>query len=153
MTPIDDPECLLQLDGYIVRLRPLNSEDILSCAGLEAAQCRRTLLMSCVIDVSFQGNVLSPQSLPEGVLQNVEERIAGIDPQADVHLNLVCPECNKAWRQVFDIVSYFWMEIDAWAHRILLEVSVLARAFGWRESDILELSPARRQIYLAMAQA
>jgi hypothetical protein len=111
------------------------------------------LLTGCVTEASFEGNVLSAQMLPECVLQEIEVRIADIDPQADIRLNLVCPECNKTWMQVFDIVSYFWMEIDAWAHRILLEVSVLARAFGWRESEILELSPARRQIYLAMAQA
>jgi len=153
MKPVDDPGHLMQLDGYTVRIRPLNSEDIISCAGLDADQCRRMLLTGCVTEASFEGNVLSAQMLPECVLQEIEVRIADIDPQADIRLNLVCPECNKTWMQVFDIVSYFWMEIDAWAHRILLEVSVLARAFGWRESEILELSPARRQIYLAMAQA
>ena len=53
---------------------------------------------------------------------------------------------------MFDIVSFFWAEIDAWARRVLREVNVLARAYGWRESDILALSPVRRQIYLSMVQ-
>jgi hypothetical protein len=153
MKPLDDLECCLHLDGYAIRIRPLNSEDIVSCAGMDAARYRRELLTGCVTEASFQGDVLSAQTLPESVLREIEERIADIDPQADVHINLVCPECNNTWKQAFDIVSYFWMEIDAWARRILLEVSVLARVFGWRESDILELSPARRQIYMAMAQA
>jgi hypothetical protein len=153
MKPVDDPGYCLQLAGYAVRIRPLNSEDIASCAGLDAAQCRRKLLMGCVTEASFQGDVSSARMLPESVFEKIEERIAEIDPQADVHLNLVCPECNQARRQVFDIVSFFWMEIDAWARGLLLEVSVLARVFGWHERDILELSPARRQIYLAMAQA
>ena len=47
----------------------------------------------------------------------------------------------------------FWAEIDAWARRILREVNILARAYGWRESDILALGAVRRQIYLTMAQA
>lgn len=109
--------------------------------------------MGCVIEASLEGHALSAQMLPDCMLERIEERIADIDPQAEIRLNLVCPECDKAWTQVFDIVSYFWTEIDAWARRILLEVSVLARAFGWRESEIMGLSPTRRKIYLAMAQA
>ena len=81
------------------------------------------------------------------------EQIAASDPQADTRINLTCPECRHAWSEVFDIASFFWAEVDALARRTLREVNVLARVYGWAERDILALSPSRRQIYLAMAQA
>jgi len=50
----------------------------------------------------------------------------------------------------FDIASFFWAEICVQAKRLLREVHTLARAYGWREMDILSMSPARRQFYLEM---
>jgi hypothetical protein len=148
-----DPESSLILRDYEVHYRPPNTEDIAACAGLEFAASRRKLLASCVTDARLQGKSMSAEELPVDVAQKVVEQIAAIDPQADMRLELHCPECHQRWRGVFDIVSFFWTEIDAWARRILREVDVLARAYGWRESDILALSPVRRQIYLSMAQA
>jgi hypothetical protein len=153
MKPGDDLESSLMLRDYEVRYRSPNTEDLAGCAGLEPAAIRRKLLACCVTDACCQGKSMSAEELPEDVAQKVEEQIAVMDPQADTRLDLTCPECHHRWREVFDIVSFFWTEIDVWARRILREVNVLARAYGWRESDILALSPVRRQIYLAMAQA
>jgi hypothetical protein len=38
--------------------------------------------------------------------------------------------------------------VAARAQRLLMEVHLLARAYSWRESDILAMSPARRNAYL-----
>jgi len=148
-----DLEDSLMLQDYEVHHRPLNTEDIAGCAGLEFAAGRRKLLACCVTDARCQGRPVSAEELPEDVARKVVEQIAAIDPQADTRLDLTCPECHQRWKEAFDIVSFFWAEIDAWARRILQEVNVLARAYGWRESDILALSPVRRQIYLSMVQA
>jgi hypothetical protein len=75
------------------------------------------------------------------------------DPQADVRLALTCPACRHQWRSIFDIVTFFWIELDVWARRTLRDVHALARAYGWREADILALSPQRRQCYLEMISA
>jgi hypothetical protein len=48
------------------------------------------------------------------------------------------------------VVAYFWSEINAWAYRLLGEVHSLASAYGWREEDILAMSPWRRHVYLEM---
>ena len=138
---------------YEVRYRSPNTEDIAGCAGLEFAAGRRKLLACCVTDARCQGRAVSAEELPEDVARKVVEQIAAIDPQADTRLDLTCPECHGRWKEVFDIVSFFWAEIDAWARRVLRDINVLARAYGWRESDILALSPVRRQIYLSMVQA
>lgn len=151
--PAGDIESSLILRDYEVRYRPPNTEDIAGCAGLEFAASWRKLLACCVTDARCEGKSVSAEELPADVAQKVVEQIAAIDPQADMRLELTCPECHRRWREVFDIVSFFWAEIDAWARRTLREVHVLGRVYGWRESDVLALSPARRQIYLSMAQA
>jgi hypothetical protein len=80
----------------------------------------------------------------------VAERMAQADPQAEVQLALTCPACQHEWLATFDILSFFWIEINAWALRLLQEVHRLASAYGWRETDILGLSSWRRQFYLEM---
>jgi hypothetical protein len=138
---------------YAMRCRPPTTSDLLASCADDASVIRRSLLARCVIDAAHDGVPLSPDELPAEIASAVIDRIAAIDPQADTRIRLICPDCHHEWEEVFDIASFFWAEIDAWARRLLRDVTVLARAFGWREHDILGLSPARRQIYLAMAQA
>lgn len=76
--------------------------------------------------------------------------MARADPQADVRLAIACPSCGHQWQGIFDIVTFFWSEIESWASRILHEVHLLALAYGWHEREILALSPRRRQFYLDM---
>jgi len=44
-------------------------------------------------------------------------------------------------------------EARDWAQRILADVNVLARAYGWSEREILSLSPTRRRHYLELVQS
>jgi hypothetical protein len=81
------------------------------------------------------------------------DRFATSDPQADVQIQLLCPACSSTWEQDFDISSFLWAEIDTWARRLLADVHVLARAYGWDEDQILALSPLRRHAYLEMVSA
>ena len=65
-------------------------------------------------------------------------------------LAVSCASCAHAWRASFDIVAFFWSEIDAWAERVLRDVHRLAAAYGWSEREILGLSAWRRHRYLEM---
>ena len=65
---------------------------------------------------------------------------------------MTCPACGRFWQAAFDIASYLWSELDALAQRLLGEVHTLARAYGWREADVLSMSPWRRQFYLEMVR-
>jgi hypothetical protein len=72
------------------------------------------------------------------------------EPLADLSLAATCPACGHNWQILFDIVSYFWSEINAWSLRLMREVHSLASAYGWREADILAMSAWRRQRYLEL---
>ena len=86
-------------------------------------------------------------------LEAVAEKMAGVDPLADISLGLDCPLCHHTSEEALDLVDFLWTEIEARARRLLFEVHVLASAYGWAESTILALSDVRRTTYLRMVQA
>jgi hypothetical protein len=138
--------------GYTLQLRPPSSQDLLAAAQLsDPTEAEQQLLARCIVEATRQGKTANVKRLPATVRQAVEARLAEIDPQANVTINLNCPACRHEWPLLFDILSYLWQEIDAWAWRTLYEVHQLAAAYGWREADSLALSPWRRRQYLEMA--
>lgn len=85
------------------------------------------------------------------LLQAASECVAKADPLSETLLDLVCAACGHPWQAALDIVSYLGREIAYEARRLLSDVHRLASAYGWSESDILAMSPARRRAYLEMA--
>ena len=152
--PVEAREPLfLSLDGYEIHFRLPNSLDLaaLSSDG-DLAETRTQLLDRCLISAEHDGEVLAASELSDEIFEAVVAYMTKADPQGDVQLTLTCPACSHRWQMTFDILSYFWNEINVWAQRILRDVHLLASAYGWREADILSLSPLRRQVYLQMAK-
>ena len=141
----------LSVAGYEVQFRHPNSLDLSAVTrGQDVLNGRRLLLERCLLRAELDDEAKTVDELPAEVIESVVEQMAQADPQADVQLALACPQCNHQWRAAFDILSFFWSELNVWATRILREVHTLASAYGWREADILAMSPWRRQMYLEM---
>ncbi len=144
-----DETHMLQLDGYEVRFRLPNSEDLASLElQADAAALKSALLTRCVSEVRRNGLLETVEGWPESLVAALSERMAELDPPGDIQLTLDCPSCGNEWAAPIDVVSFLWSEIETWAVRMLRDVHELACAYGWRESDILSLSPWRRQAYL-----
>ena len=140
----------LTLDGYQVAYRLPNTLDLIAARQPGAQDGRQVLLERCLTQVVYQEQAVAAARLPAGVLDEVIAAMEAADPQADVSLKLVCPACQHTWQAQFDILAYFWSEIEAWAYRTVQEIHRLALAYGWSEAEILALSPRRRQLYLKM---
>lgn len=142
----------LSVADYDLRFRLPNSRDLAAFAdrdcGDDAETTSHRLLERCLLDAQQGGKQMSVDELPADVIDAIVERMAGADPQADVQLALNCPVCEHQWKATFDILTYFWSEIEAWVQRTLREVHSLASAYGWREADILAMSAWRRRFYL-----
>ncbi|MEO6740836.1 MAG: phage baseplate protein [Chthoniobacteraceae bacterium] len=141
----------LNLDGWetVFRLpQGLDLDRLDPRAGVEANRLR--LLECCLLSARCDGRDVSAGELPERVVAAIAQRMSEADPQGDVRLDLQCPQCAHRWQAPFDIVSFLWTELHAWAMRLLREVHALASAYGWREADIFALSPWRRRAYLEM---
>ncbi len=149
----EEPKALLELKigGYEVLFRLPDSNDLaVLTAGADLEEGRDTLLKRCMTQVLLNGEEQPAEELPAEIVDAVTKRMSQADPQADVKLTLDCPACGHNWLAIFDIVSFLWSEIENWAQRILHDVHILARAYGWRETDILAMSAFRRQCYLEM---
>ncbi|MET0309939.1 MAG: hypothetical protein ABW023_14630 [Sphingomonas sp.] len=135
----------IETAGHHVAFRPPATNDLLAIpASADAEIARATLLARCVT------TDMPPDALPPELLPAIAEGMARADPQAVVELELHCAGCAHGFLAIFDIAGFLMREIHNWARQMLRDIDSLARAYGWREADILALSPTRRQIYLEM---
>lgn len=144
--------------GRLVRFRALTSRDVLAVApgGSDSADARRRLVSRCVLAVdgeaveggALDGEGLVRAGLTDEVLAAVAAALPSVDPRADIRLDLTCALCGHAWAAPFDVPAHVWADVNACARGLLADVHALARAYGWREDDILALSAARRRFYL-----
>jgi hypothetical protein len=152
-TDVGDPPVThwVEHGGYSIRFRPATTSDVEAVANLpDPKKARDGLLRRCILEVRLAGVSTRRRRLPPAVTDALVAAMAQADPEADVRLALSCPSCPNRWEEDFDITSFFWSEVDAWAPRLLQEVHVLAAAHGWSEQEILAMTPVRRQLYLEL---
>ncbi|MDX6695731.1 MAG: hypothetical protein QOF02_3334 [Blastocatellia bacterium] len=144
---------VLRIAPFEVRFRLPDSLDLAAISvgeNRDAGAARQLLLERCLLSIERAGEQARIADLPPLVLEAIVERMAEADPQADVQIALTCPQCAARFQAPFDIESFFWNEISAWAERLLNEVHILASSYGWREADILNMSSWRRHFYLGL---
>lgn len=141
----------IEIEPYRLRFRLPNSLDLAAVAGIgDAREAQTQLLNRCLLEVQRSGMPSATELLPDDVAEALVKRMEALDPQAEIRIDLHCPECSHRWDVVFDIASFLWSEIDEWAQRTLQTVHRLASGYGWSERAILNLSPVRRQLYSGM---
>lgn len=144
--PLTD-EVEVEADGIRVRARLVNTGDLAAIQALpDVESARFELLERCVL--SIEG---TDDALPDSVVSAVSDAMSAADPIARIQFDVECFECGHGWSAELDVAPFFWTEIDTWARRTLAEVHTLASRYGWREGEILALSPDRRQAYLEQA--
>lgn len=137
---------------WSVRYRLPTSDDLAHVAGSRSPEeARRVLGERCILEARREDDLVALFDLPPETLSRIAAAMVERDPLAEVLIDFVCPACGQAGQTLLDIASYLWEEIRAQAVRLLREVDVLARAYGWREGDILALSAVRRRAYLELA--
>jgi hypothetical protein len=141
----------LRLGEYELAVRLPDSADLAAAAACpDVASARRLLARRSIRQAQRAGVPVDPHLVPEELLPALARHLEEADPDADRTLESSCPGCGTTWESAFDIASFLWSEIEAEALRLLNEVHRLARAYGWREADILEMSPLRRRAYLEL---
>jgi hypothetical protein len=136
-----EPAPAVGVGGIEVRFRAVTSRDLLAVDGA-AGDARRRLVLRCVLDVGA-GDTVS-----DTVVDAVAGRLGDADPQADPSVELSCASCDHRWRAPFDVAAHLSAEVEVCAQRLLHDIHCLAAAYGWREADVLAVSPVRRRYYL-----
>jgi hypothetical protein len=149
--PEEDEE--LHWRGYTLRFRLPNSLDLLAVEGLARVHPGRALeqlIKRCIRSAVQAASEVSIGALPSDLIDEMAAKMAARDPLSEVLVDLRCPECQHAWQGQLDIASYFFKEIEVRARRLLLDVHILARAYGWSAPTVLSLSRRQRQFFLQL---
>jgi hypothetical protein len=127
--------------------RQPTSRDLAGVAGHDDAEAAAVqLLESCWIDKP------DGEKLTKTLLSAVDALLEQGDPLADPQLVVSCPACDRQMTVTFDPGQLLWEEVGEQVRQFMFQVHVLAKAYGWTESDILALSPRRRRKYLQLAE-
>jgi len=143
---------IIQTERWTIRLRPLSHSDInaLLQEPDETAKPEQLLRASVLAIKNQEDDTVAFEQLSKTDRNAIVNALQAADPLARVDIDLTCPACDHRWQALFDIASFLWAEINAWALRTLHGIHLLASNYGWTEQDILAMTPTRRQIYLDM---
>ena len=123
--------------------RSPDSRDVAAAAAVgDAAAAERLLLERCA----------GSPDLPAELRAIVVRAMAEADPLAEVLVDVSCPACGEGFVADVDVAGFVWAGLRARARRLLREVDILARAYGWTEAEVLALGDRRRAAYLELAE-
>ena len=144
-----DERIVVEVGGSRYAARLPTSLDLLAVAGCPTVDEARAMLVRLC---------LTAPDLPGDDIADRDEVIAAVEAELDRHadvsagtVSLACPDCEHSWTVELDVAAFAWREIEVLAVRLLRQVDVLARRYGWSEQEILGLTPARRRFYLELA--
>jgi hypothetical protein len=132
------------VDGAVVRCP--TTEDLL--VALASGQPSVTLRERCVTwPAGVDATTLDP-AVRDRVGAAAEE-LAGASALA---VRLSCPDCGGEVTAEVDPVALLADRVSDEVRDLLGDVAELAAAFGWSETEVLQLSDARRRAYLDLAR-
>lgn len=133
---------------WLVRWRVPTAGDLAEVAG--RADAASALLARCCDVTGPAGE--GAADAPDEVVERVETALADADPLAEITVGIECPECDTVFDADVDPIAFVWREVTSRARRVLREVDVLARAYGWTEAEVLALPEQRRAAYLEIVR-
>jgi hypothetical protein len=141
----------LEAGGHVIEFRVPDRADLVAASADDTPDLFvERLLGRCVIASTRDGSSVSVSELPEPVLDALSQRMEALDPGARLSFVIECPQCATTWDASLDVGQLVWQKVQASAERLLLDIDALARAYGWTERDVLNLSPLRRAAYLQL---
>jgi hypothetical protein len=142
----------VEADGFRVVWRSPDSRDVVAAAATgDAAAAERVLIERCVTAATGPSGDAEATTLPEAVRDTVARAMAAADPLAEVLVTIACPACETDFVADVDVGAFVWAEVRARARRLVHEVDVLARVYGWTETEVFALGERRRASYLRLA--
>jgi hypothetical protein len=141
----------IAVEGYRISLRPLDSLDAAAAAAAPDPESARDVLLARAVVRAMRGRrAVATTDLPPSVVDALSRSLGERDSGADLVLEFACPACAVEWSDSLDVASFVTAELAEGGRRLLGEIDLLARAYGWGELEILALGATRRATYVAM---
>lgn len=97
----------LSSGGLEVKFRLPDSLDLAAALkSSDISSAKSILIERCITNASMDGVLVEPGQIPEDMVSQIIDQIAQGDPQADVLLDVQCPECGETWQIIFDILFF-----------------------------------------------
>jgi hypothetical protein len=142
--------------AYRVSFRLPNGADQERAAALAASApeaAAELILRRCVQEIANEQTGEPAQPIPAAVADALADKMAELDPQAEILLDLVCAACGVSFQLPFDVADYFYQEIRGRESDLHRDVHLLALHYHWSERDILRLTRRKRMLYLDLLSA
>ena len=97
--------------------------------------------------------VVDCDAISSDALERLERALEEAEPLADVRTRVGCQACGHEFVAPLGVGGFVWREFAAEARRLVQQVHVLARAYGWRPHDVLSLSVRLRNEFMELATA
>ncbi|HEX3066929.1 MAG TPA: hypothetical protein VHX14_00015 [Thermoanaerobaculia bacterium] len=141
----------LAMNGTTIELRLPDSRDLAAVGSSSSIDdARANLAARCIVRATRLGEEVPPPALDDAAIAAISGAMAAADPDGDLRIAVVCPDCAHSWDVLFDPATYVWNELETAAIGAMREVDALASAYGWTEEQILAIPSSRRRIYLGM---
>lgn len=131
------------------RLRPPTGQDVEEAVRAtldDPSAAARRLLAACAEDADG----LDADALTDQEVADLGAKLAELEPQSDLLLELECPSCSAAFQSPFDPGGFLLQELAAEAGALHREIHALALHYHWSEREILGLPAPKRRIYLGL---
>lgn len=122
--------------------RPTGSDQLRWLSAGPAALNRRAILQTLIVE--------GQRELTDGQVDALEAALDEHDPLLRFTVTIECPACGVTSEHETSLTDCALTVLQRAQQRVIEEVHVLARAYGWREPDILALPSWRRARYLGL---
>lgn len=90
------------------------------------------------------------EGLSDELRAALAEKLGELDPQAEIRLAAICPECGAELDLALDAGELVHARFDRARAALYRDVHVLALSYHWSEAAILAMPPERRRRYLML---
>ncbi len=132
-------------DKRMVSLRRPSGEDLRNWHSARYASRREAV--AAMIDALVVDGPATPADEPV-----LAEALSAWDPLVAFTVACQCPVCGVDNDVQVDLESIALARLDARQQALLQDVHQLASHYGWTESEVLAIAPARRARYLALIE-
>jgi hypothetical protein len=137
------PLRILLGDGRVLTMRRPTGEDLRRWRAAQPVSRAETLRLM------LDALVLEGQLEPDDEA-TVSTSIAAMDPLVDFTVSCHCPACGAPSEVPIDLEELALDRLAGRQRALLQEVHRFASFYGWTESEVLAVPPARRARYLAL---
>jgi hypothetical protein len=137
-----------RVGGRLVEFRVPSGGDLEDLARrhvVDIEEAEAELAAACLLSVDGQSPTVD--DIAE-LAAPIGERMAALDPAAELLFDSVCPACGFPITASLDATGFLLEEMATGARYLFHEVHVLASNYHWSEDEILDLTPRRRHLYL-----